>query len=162
MGRVGVAVPKFKTKRHRGQALVEASLLVPMVFFLFLGMTNFGFFVYAFITAGNAARAAAQYTANFSFVGNQGVACQVALREMAMLSNITALGTGSPSSGTWSSPYTCGASPLQVTATNYTEPTFNTLASRVTVTYTTIQLFPLPFMSGKLVINRTATMRLIG
>ena len=59
--------------------MVEASLTVPLLLFLFLGATNFGFYIYAFISVSNAARVAAQYTANASFVGNQSVACQAVL-----------------------------------------------------------------------------------
>ena len=152
----GMFSPTEAAGRRRGQALIEASLLVPMVFFLFLGLTNFGFFIYAFITVGNAARVATQYAAQFpdnsSSGGNQSVACQAALREMKTLPNVSAL----PSS------YPCTAAPLKVTEEDYTEPTTSTKASRVTVTYDTIQLFPLPFMDGKMQINRTAVIRRTG
>lgn len=131
----------------KGQALIEASLLVPMIFFLFLGLTNFGFYIYAFITVSNAARAAAQYTANLSLVGDDTAACDVALREMQSLPNVAPL-------------IACTA-PLQVTADDYVEPTFGTQASRVTITYETIQLFPLPFMAGKMTIHRTAVIGVI-
>lgn len=129
-------------KSRRGQALIEASLMVPTLLLLFLGMTNLGFFIYAFISVGNAARVAAQYTANPSFVGNGWVACQAALRELRSIPNVN--------------PLTTCTGDLTVNAESYTEPTFSTLASRVTVTYQTIQLFPLPFLTGKMAINRTA------
>ncbi|HZS52311.1 MAG TPA: TadE family protein [Bryobacterales bacterium] len=156
-------MPRIRSKQSRGQALIEASLLVPMIFFLFLAMTNFGFFIYAFITTGNAARAAAQYTANPSFVGQQPIACRVVLREMATLENVFSLGSGQVSTGLWTSSNTCSAAPLTVTVAppTYTEPTSGTPASRVTVTYNTIRLFLLPFMSGQMTISRTATMRLM-
>lgn len=129
----------------RGQAMVEATLTIPLLLFLFLGATNFGFYVYAFISVTNAARVAAHYTANPSFVGNQGVACQAALRELRSMSNVASLNS-------------CAAAPLVVTAVSYPDPD-GTTASRVDVSYTTIQLFPLPFMSGQMTINRTAFMR---
>jgi Flp pilus assembly protein TadG len=132
---------------RRGQALVEATLLVPMIFFLFLGMTNFGFFIHAFISVGNAARVAAQFTAQTGFEGNSIAACEVARRELRSMSNVASL--------------TSCTGPLLVTAEAYTEPTTSTPATRVTVTYETIQLFPLPFMSGKMTINRTAIMRVM-
>lgn len=125
--------------------MVEATLTIPLLLFLFLGATNFGFYIYAFISVTNAARVAARYTANPSFVGNQGVACDAVLRELRSMSNVASLGS-------------CGAAPLQVTAVPYTDPD-GTQASRVDVSYTTIQLFPLPFMSGKMTIDRTAFMR---
>lgn len=125
--------------------MVEASLTVPLLLFVFLGVTNVGFYVYAFISVTNAARVAAQYTANPSSVGNQGVACEAVLRELRSMSNVASLNS-------------CGAAPLKVTAVSYTDPD-GAQASRVDVSYTTIQLFPLPFMSGQMIINRTAFMR---
>lgn len=154
-----LTLQRIKSEHRAGQALIEASLLVPLVFFLFLGLTNFGFYVYAFITVGNAARTAAQRTANSSFRNNQAVACEVVLREMRTLSNVSALDAS----------YNCNAvAPVQVTmgspsspGKNYCEPTANTLASRVNVSYQTIQLFPLPFMDGRMTIHRTAVMRVM-
>ncbi len=135
--------------------LIEISLLVPMLFFLFLGMVNVGFYIYAFISVGNAARVAAQYTGtNFGYAGDSNLACEAAWREMWSLPNVDR-----PASCTGSG---CCTGDLQVTATYIpAESMFSTPASRVTVTYTTIQLFPLPFMSGRMVINRIATMPVI-
>jgi hypothetical protein len=126
--------------------LLETSLMVPLAFFLFLGMTDFGFYVYAFITTGNAARVAAQYTNNTGGVGQSTVACGVVLREMQSLPNV--------------SPLSACNDPLTVVATQYTDSN-GELASQVAVTYTTIQLFPLPFMAGKMTLTRTARMRLM-
>ncbi len=152
-----ICLPKGKSHR-RGQALIEASLLVPLVFFLFLGLTNFGFYVYAFITVGNAARTAAQRTANAAFRNNQSVACEAAVREMRTLPNVSTL----PGN------YDCQSTAFQVTmgdpaspGTNYNERLSDTPAARVNISYETIQLFPLPFMDGKMTINRTAVMRLM-
>ena len=149
----GCSVPVTSIGKRQGQSLIEATLLVPMVFFLFLGLTNFGFLVYAFITVGNAARVAAQYTANSAFRNNQPVACEVALREMKTLPNISSL---SPA-------YNCtSVSPLLVTVDqNYVEPDTATPATRVTLTYETVKLFRLPFMDGQMTINRTAVMRVM-
>jgi len=50
------------TPQHRaGQALVEFSLIIPMVFLLAVNAVNFGGFLFAWITVANAARAGAQY-----------------------------------------------------------------------------------------------------
>ena len=38
-----------RRRRSPGQALLEASILTPLLLFLFLGVTNFGFFVYNFM-----------------------------------------------------------------------------------------------------------------
>ncbi len=155
----GLVLHRIRSEHRTGQALIEASLLVPVVFFLFLGLTNFGFYVYAFITVGNAARTAAQRTANTAFRNNQGVACLAALEEMKTLPNVSTLPAG----------YNCNSvAPLRVTmgdpnnpGGDYTEPFSGTAACRVNVAYETIKLFPLPFMDGQMTINRTAVMRLM-
>jgi Flp pilus assembly protein TadG len=134
--------------KRRGQALIEASLMMPMLFFLFLGMTNFGFYIYAFIEVGNAARVAAQFTAN-GLGGNQAAACQAALRELKSMPNVYTLADN----------YACGANPLTVTVVPPTDPDPGVSKTWVQVSYQTIKLFPLPFMSGQMIINRHAVMR---
>jgi Flp pilus assembly protein TadG len=133
-------------RKRRGQALIEASLMMPMLFFMFLGMTNFGFYIYAFIEVSNAARVAAQTTAN-GLAGVQSAACQAALRELKTMPNVPAVTT-------------CTTAPLQVTVkpATYVDPDTGTRSTWVQVTYETIKLFPLPFMSGQMTINRHAVM----
>ena len=123
--------------------MVETSLMVPMVFFLFLALVNFGFYIYAFIVVGNAARAAAQH---ISLGGPGALACPVVLREMQTLPNVYSTCTGDVTVATVTATTTFGGS----VSAQYRE---------VTITYNTIQLFPLPFMSGQMTINRTARMR---
>jgi Flp pilus assembly protein TadG len=48
-------------KGSEGQASVEYALLVPLLFLLIVNAVNFGAFIYAWVTMGNAARAAADY-----------------------------------------------------------------------------------------------------
>src|SRR3954447_13902858 len=50
-----------KKQRCAGQALIEFSLLFPLLFLLIANVVNFGGFFYAWITVANAARAGAQY-----------------------------------------------------------------------------------------------------
>ena len=47
--------------RSRGQALIEAALLLPMLLVLMLNGINFGLYIYAWVTVNDAARAAAEY-----------------------------------------------------------------------------------------------------
>ena len=47
--------------RLEGQALVEFSLIIPLVFLLAVNAVNFGGFIFAWITVANAARDGAQY-----------------------------------------------------------------------------------------------------
>ncbi len=140
---------------HRGtagQAVIEVALMSPWIFLLFIAIFDFGFYTYAAITTQNAARVAALATTDRA--GNAGVqllACQFALEEMRMLPNLASL----PSS------YGCAALPLTVTATPFTD-TEGKPASRVSVTYQTVQLFPLPFMMGRFTLTRTVEMRVFG
>lgn len=50
-----------RLKGEAGQALIEFTLLLPMIFLLVLNTVNFGGFFYAWITMANAARAGADY-----------------------------------------------------------------------------------------------------
>src|SRR5579872_7376528 len=46
-----------------GQALIEAALVLPLLFFLMLNAANLGLYIYAWITVNNAARTVAEYRA---------------------------------------------------------------------------------------------------
>ena len=50
--------------RHRngGNAVIEVALMAPWIFFLFVGVLDFGFYAYSFISVENAARAAVLLT----------------------------------------------------------------------------------------------------
>jgi len=52
-----------KNQERRGQALIEFTLMVPLLFLLTVNAVNFGSFLFAWITVANAARAGAQYGA---------------------------------------------------------------------------------------------------
>jgi Flp pilus assembly protein TadG len=53
--------PPRKAALEGGQALVEFSLIIPLVFLLAVNAVNFGGFLFAWITVANAARVGAQY-----------------------------------------------------------------------------------------------------
>jgi hypothetical protein len=76
-----------KTKtRERGQAVIEVTLLAPWIFFLFVGITDFGFYAYQAICVENAARVAAMQIAKSPGYGSS--ACQLAIPEMSKLPNV--------------------------------------------------------------------------
>jgi Flp pilus assembly protein TadG len=52
---------KLQSGTEKGTALVEFTLVFPVFLLLMLNAVNFGFYIYAWVTVGNAARAAAQY-----------------------------------------------------------------------------------------------------
>jgi len=121
-------------------------MVAPWLVFLFSGVFDMGFYEYALISTENAARVAAFYTASASaFAGDSDGACQLALAEMKMLSNVRALTS-------------CGAEPLVVTATSVTGVDGNP-ATSVSVVYTTSQLIPIPGLTGKTTLTRVVQMR---
>jgi len=165
--------PVHLPRRHRresGSSIVEVALLAPWIFFLFVGVFDFGFYAYASICTQNAARAAASRTAVDEFSQSSALACTAALGEMNEVPNM--IGVNS-----------CGALPLKVTQTTLcgsatiatitcgarpTNPACadcgadNTAASsQVTVTYQSIPLVPIPgILTGRLNLTRIAEMRI--
>jgi hypothetical protein len=142
-------------RSHRsGHAAVEIALLSPWILLLFMAIFDFGFYAYAAICTQNAARIAALATsAAPGNAGSQPTGCTLALEEMRMLPNIAALATT----------YPCTALPLIVNVTSFADPeTSPRLGSRVEVTYQSVQLFPLPFLMGRMTLTRVAEMRVFG
>jgi len=68
--------------------MVEVALLSPWIFFLFVGIFDFGFYAFAVICTENAARAAATQTAASQFAQNDVIACNAAWREMNYILNV--------------------------------------------------------------------------
>ena len=136
-----------------GHAAVEVALMSPWILLLFMAIFDFGFFAYAAICTQNAARIAALATAAApSSAGSQPTGCTHALEEMRMLPNIAGLATT----------YPCNALPLIVNVPPCTDPEPPQQCSRVSVTYQTVQLFPLPFLMGRMTLTRVAEMRVFG
>ena len=154
--------------RECGSSVVEVALLAPWIFFLFVGIFDFGFSAYAAICTQNAARAAASRTAVDEFSQSSALACTAALGEMNEVPNM--IGVNS-----------CGALPLKVTqSTLCSQGTVkpsgitcnapgcadcasdNTAASsQVTVTYQSIPLVPIPgILMGRMNLTRIAEMRI--
>jgi Flp pilus assembly protein TadG len=76
-----------KNIRERGQAVLEVTLMMPWIFFLFVGVLDFGFYSYQAICVENAARVAAVQIAT-NFVGLSSVGCSIAVPEMKRLTNV--------------------------------------------------------------------------
>jgi Flp pilus assembly protein TadG len=138
---------------RRGHAIVELSLMVPWIFFLFVGAFDMGFYAYSLISVQNAARVAAITTArNTGTAGSQTEACEIVYDELARLPNANEFST------------TCGGAPLLVRAESGTETEDpSKIFSRVTVQYETVQLVPIPgLLTGKTTITRIAESRVYG
>jgi Flp pilus assembly protein TadG len=124
--------------------------MCPWLLLLFIGIFDFGFYMYAAISVQNAARAAALATgANPASAGSQITACRYARDEMRFMTNFSSL------------PADCSALPLTVQAWSEADAQGATM-SRVQVSYRTVQLFTLPFVPGQMTISRTARMRVFG
>ena len=92
---------------ERGGSLIEISFLMPWIFFLFVGILDFGFFGYALLSSENAARSAAMLTAQDTSSQSQTSACSAVKNEFAWM----------PNNSNWTganSGFTCGATPLIV------------------------------------------------
>lgn len=129
--------------------MIEVALMAPWIFFLFVGVLDFGFYAYAFISTENAARAAALLTSKSEIAAiDQTDACAIVLNEMAWAAY-----------GRVVSP-TCSAAPLVVNATLVNGPD-STPAAQIEVQYTTIPMIPIPgAMASFFVVDRKWQMKI--
>jgi Flp pilus assembly protein TadG len=126
---------------------VEFVLIFPVLTFLFFGTFDMGFYMYALVSTQNAARVAALDTsASSARSGSTTVACADVLTELNMMPNAASF------------PASCNALPLQVTAQAVVGPDGKS-ASKVSVTYQTSQVIPIPGLTGQLTITRIVQMR---
>ena len=126
--------------------MLETALLMPWILFLFAGTFDMGMYGYALISTQNATRVAATFTSSQNGRANDSArACQYALSEMSSLPNLRGVTS-------------CDAYPLIVSAEAVTGVDGGD-ASNVSVTYQTVQLFPIPGLMGRLTVTRTAQMR---
>ncbi|MGA2592909.1 MAG: TadE family protein [Bryobacteraceae bacterium] len=134
--------------RRSGQAVIEVSLLVPWIVFAFVAAFNFGIFAYALISTENAARSAALYASQSLAVAQSGsVVAQVCPYVLGELGDAPGVGSGVT---------TCTSTPVTVTVTANTPGAGDMNTVKVSVTYNTMQLIPLPgLMAGSLAITRT-------
>jgi Flp pilus assembly protein TadG len=139
-----------KNSRERGTSMVEFVLNFLLLFYLFIGIVDFGFFGYALIAVQSAARVAALYTSSAAaHETDQAGSCTMILAELQVLPNYSGM------------PTSCNASPLTVTATTVTAPD-STTASKITITYQTISIIPIPGLPSSLSITRAVEMRVRG
>jgi Flp pilus assembly protein TadG len=135
-------------KRARGGAMLEMVLISPWIFMLSIGALDWGFYASALISMEAGVRSAVLYTsAAPGTAADTDSACTIVLSEMRKLPNIGSSAT------------TCGSNPNVVAASISSGPG-GAPASRVTVTYTSISLIPIPGMLKKqFTITRSAIMR---
>jgi hypothetical protein len=137
--------------RQSGQAIIEVTFLIPWMVLAFIAAFNFGIFAYALVSTQNAARSAAMYASQSLAVAQSGsivtLVCPYALGELGDAPGVGATVT------------TCTRTPVTVTVTPETPGAGSMNTVRVSVTYQTMQMIPLPgLMAGSLIITRTVEM----
>src|SRR3954452_13019886 len=76
--------------RRRGGAMMEMAMLMPWVFFLFIGALDWGFYAYSLISMQAAIRTAVLYTSSSDATkANQATACMLVLKELKTLPNMS-------------------------------------------------------------------------
>lgn len=155
-----------RRRREHGHAAVEAALMAPWIFLLFLAVFDLGFYSYAVIATQNAARSAAMHISrSTTYVNDWTRACLVARRELQGMPNV---GTGltnclsNPASVDDNNPIAVQVQTLtQVQAVDApASATADPWAARVQVTYRSPQLFPLPGLLGRITVTRFAEARI--
>jgi hypothetical protein len=128
------------------------AFFLPWYIFLFIGAFDWGFYAHSLISVQAAARAAAIATsANATAAANQQLACDNALPELRIASNVPTTLT------------TCGSLPVIVTTQLKTgaNSADGADASEVDVSYQTPALIPIPgILQGQITMRRVVQMRL--
>jgi Flp pilus assembly protein TadG len=129
--------------------MLEMVLISPWIFLLFIGALDWGFYASALVSLQAGVRSAVLYTSSGeATAGSTSEACTIILNEIRKLPNIG------------SSTTDCSSNPT-VTATYLVSGPGGVKASRVTVTYTSITLVPLPgLLRSQFTVTRSAVMRL--
>jgi Flp pilus assembly protein TadG len=133
-------------RRRRGSSVIETTLIFPWFVFLFVGAFDWGFFAHALISVESAARVAALYSASQSSAPSVSTLCPIVRNELKIVSNVN-------------DSLTCTSSPLVVSVTSGAGPDGQT-AYTVSVTYTTLQLIPIPgLLKGQSTFTRFVQVR---
>jgi Flp pilus assembly protein TadG len=129
--------------------MMEMVFISPWIFLLFIGALDWGFYASALVSLQAGVRSAVTYTATgSSTASSSSEACTIVLNEIRKLPNI---GSGTTD---------CSSNPV-VTAEYLASGPGGSPASRVTVTYTSITLVPMPGLLRKqFTVTRRAVMRL--
>jgi Flp pilus assembly protein TadG len=146
--------PGRRRVKVRGNAIVETTLMLPWIFFLFVAILDFGFYSYAATGLQNAANAAALVTGgNAGTAGATSIACTYAIQELAAMPNSGDFDLATCIAGTNTT--------LSATATPVTVGALQ--ATQVRVTYQSIPMVPIPgLMMGRLTLSRQVIVPVYG
>jgi Flp pilus assembly protein TadG len=148
---------KGRGRKQRGHAAVEAALMAPWIFVLFIVVLDLGMYSYAVIATQNAARSAVMHTSRSStYVLDLTGACQIALNELRGMPNVPgSLATCAASAGAVSN-----SQPIAVVVSSFVAADLQP-AARVAVTYRSPQMFPIPGLAGRLTVTRIVEARVL-
>ncbi|MEO8052393.1 MAG: TadE family protein [Acidobacteriota bacterium] len=110
-----------KARSESGSSIIELAFLAPWIFFLFVGIFDFGFYSYAAICTQNAARAVALASAQTSTAGV--TPCNAALGELRMLPNVGYSPSSSRCSVVMGAPSLTQSTPVNVCVATLTATT---------------------------------------
>jgi Flp pilus assembly protein TadG len=134
-----------KRNRRRGNSIIEMTLMMPWIVFLFVGTFDWGFYAHALISTESAARVAALAAAN-SGGGkvSASAVCTSVLGELSIASNVSGVTS-------------CTAAPVVAASSCTTTGGMNSV--QVAVTYRTLQLIPIPgLLEGQATLYRVVQM----
>jgi Flp pilus assembly protein TadG len=140
-----------------GNAIIEFSLLMPWLIFLFVGALDWGFYMYSLISTQAASRVGAVYASSSpGAMADKAGICLYALEQLRRMPNV---GSGASSCVTGSgvsSSAPVGSSVTSVTGVD------GKPAVQVSVTYQTPLYIPLmTYLRSQVVITRTMQMRML-
>jgi len=146
----------------QGQSLVEFALMMPILFFILLGIIQFGFIFNTYVTMTNAAREAARIGTIYQYDGSLSKAQNDAARNAAVLSSLKAsmnyLSRTAPeftNSGSWTSSgggltFTDGDLVVTYTVPAGLSDSDPRVGQQITVTATYHQTLVIPLISALL------------
>jgi Flp pilus assembly protein TadG len=150
--RACLASPRNRPGR-KGAAVIEATLLCPWVFFIFVGAFDVGIYLNTLISTENAARTAGLYYASSQHTGaDLAKSCRYALEILRAQTNVRNAVGICASSGAAVNRNT----PVALSALSLPYGPDGQPVAAVTVTYQTVPLIPIPLMlSSQLAVTRS-------
>lgn len=135
--------PREEKCGRKGASVLEATLLCPWIFFIFVGAFDVGFYVNALISTENAVRAAGLYYVSSGKASrNVAKACYYALEILRDQPNVRSAVTSCAASSSAVNQTT----PVALTTASVASGPDGQPATTVTVTYQTVPLIPIPLL----------------
>jgi Flp pilus assembly protein TadG len=153
-----IVVKNARRRGCRGGSALEMAMVLPWIVFLYIGAFDWGYYAHALISTENAARIVGNWasynTVNATSTGTD--ACTLAVEELRIVPNISATQTCGPTQVVNVSTALVG--PGQ---TDTNSAYGGDYAATVSVTYTTLQLIPIPgLLKNQATFYRTVRMRI--